>query len=144
MEVSKPIELTRIDEIKILHNVRLIYRHDLNPIYSKDNLRVQFNLTGDIKGTITCYLCLDRLDLSEAEKNYLFPLFVESMNILVGRQISLDEEFSHYRLNLSSPKLSMIPKEINTSHRSMTQKYELELEDLSYIVLTEYSLEAMN
>jgi hypothetical protein len=53
MEVLKSIELARIDEIRILHNVRLIYRHDLNPIYSKDNLQVQFNLSGELKGSIT-------------------------------------------------------------------------------------------
>lgn len=144
MEVSKPIEFARIDEIKILHNVRLIHRHDLNPVYSKDNLRVQFDLKGEIKGSITCYLCLDGEELTESERNYLFPLFVESMNILIGRQISLDDEFNHFRITMSPPKLSMIPKEINTSLRSMTQKYELELDEMSWKVLTEYHLEAMN
>jgi hypothetical protein len=144
MEVSKPIELARIDEIKILQHVRLIHRHDMNPIHSKDNLRVQFEMSGDIKGSITCYLCLDGHELSSPDRNYLFPLFVESMNILIGRQISLDEEFSNFNIKLSSPKLSMIAREINTSFRSMTQKYELELEENSFQVLTEYSLEAMN
>ncbi len=144
MEVSKALELTRIDEIKILQNVRLIYKHDLNPIHSKENLRVQFEISGDIKGNITCYLCLDRAELSPIEKNYIFPLFVEAMNILIGRQISMDEEFSQYRLKLSSPKLSMIPVEVNTSFRGMTQKYDLELESASYHVLTEYNLEALN
>lgn len=144
MEVSKPLEVTRIDEIKILQNVRLIHRHDLNPVYSKDNLRVQFEIGGEIKGTITCYLCLDNMELSPSEKNYIFPLFVESMNILIGRQITLDDDLSHFRITLSSPRLSMIPKEINTSLRSMTQKYELELEDMSFKVLNEYNLEALN
>lgn len=144
MEVSKPIELARIDEINILQHVRLIHKHDLNPVYSKDNLRVQFEISGEIRGTITCYLCIDNMELSSAERNYLFPLFVESMNILIGRQITLDEELTTFRINMSSPKLSMIAKEINTSLRSMTQKYELELEDMSYKILTEYNLEAMN
>lgn len=144
MEVLKPLELARIAEIKILQNVRLIHRHDLNPVYSKDNLRVQFQITGEIKGSITCYLCIDGQELSHSERNYLFPLFVESMNILIGRQITLDEDLSHFKVNLSSPKISMIAQEINTSLRSMTQKYELELEDTSYNVLTEYNLEALN
>lgn len=144
MEVIKALELTRIEEIKILQNVRLIYKHDLNPVYSKDNLRVQFEISGEIRGAITCYLCLDNTDLSESEKNYIFPLFVEAMNILVGKQISMDDELSHFRVKLSSPKLSMIPKEINTSLRSVTQKYDLELEHGVYKVLTEYSLEALN
>lgn len=144
MEVTKALELTRIDEIQILQNVRLIYKHDLNPIYSKENLRVQFEISGDIKGKITCYLCLDGSELTPAEKNNIYPLFVEAMNILIGRQISMDEEFSHYRLKLSSPKLSMIPVEVNTAYRSMTQKYDLELDSGSYHVLTEYNLEALN
>ena len=144
MEVTKPIELTRISEIKILQNVRLIHRHDLNPIYSKDNVKVQFEISGEIRGTITCYLCLDGHEITPAERNYIFPLFVESMNILLGRQISLDDELSQFQIKLSSPKISMIAKEINTSLRSMTQKYDLELESLSFNVLTEYSLEALN
>lgn len=144
MEVLKPLELARIAEIKILQNVRLIHRLDLNPVYSKDNLRVQFEISGEIKGSITCYLCIDGHELSHADRNYLFPLFVESMNILIGRQITLDDDLSHFKINLSSPKLSMIAKEINTSFRSMTQKYELELDDTSFAVLTEYNLEAMN
>lgn len=144
MEVLRPIELARIDEIRILNNVRLLYRFDLNPIYSKDNLRVQFELTGEVKGKITCYLCLDGEELSASEKNYIFPLFVESMNILIGRQISMDEELSHFKIKLSSPKLSMIAQELNTSLRSMTQKYDLELDERCYKILTEYSLEALN
>ena len=144
MEVSKPIELTRIAEIKILQNVRLIHRHDLNPIYSKENLRVQFEISGEIRGTITCYLCLDGHELNHSDKNFIFPLFAESMNILVGRQITLDEEFSNFRVKLNAPKINMNAKEVNTSLRSMTQKYDLELDDRTFNVLTEYSLEALN
>lgn len=144
MEVLKPLEITRISELKIVENVRLINRHDLNPVYSNQNLRVQFEVSGEIKGTITCYLCLDGHELEPVEKNYIFPLFVEAMNILVGRQITLDEDFNHLRINLSAPKLSMLTKEINTALRSMTQKYELELEGYNFLVLTEYNLEALN
>lgn len=144
MEVTKPVELARISEIKILHNVRLINRHDLNPIYSKENLRVQFDISGEIKGTVTCYLCLDRHELEPIDKNYIFPLFVESMNILIGRQLTMDEELNHFKVNLSAPKLSMISKELNTSLRSLTQKYDLELEGHTFNVLTEYNLSALN
>lgn len=144
MEVTKPVELARISEIKILHNVRLINRHDLNPIYSKENLRVQFDISGEIKGTVTCYLCLDGHELEPIDKNYIFPLFVESMNILIGRQLTMDEELNHFKVNLSAPKLSMISKELNTSLRSLTQKYDLELEGHTFNVLTEYNLSALN
>ncbi len=144
MEVLRPIEFTRIDELKILQNVRLLHKHDLNPIYSKENLIVQFEISGDIKGTINCYLCLDQLELSESDKNYLFPLFIESMNILTGKQITLDDEFSNFKIQMSPPKLSMIPREINSSLRIRTQKYDLEMDDISYKVLVDYNLQAAN
>jgi hypothetical protein len=144
MEVLRPIEFTRIDELKILQNVRLLHKHDLNPIYSKENLIVQFEISGDIKGTINCYLCLDQLELSESDKNYLFPLFIESMNILTGKQITLDDEFSNFKIQMSPPKLSMIPREINSSLRVRTQKYDLEMDDISYKVLVDYNLQAAN
>lgn len=144
MEVLRPIDPRGISEIRILENVRLIYRRDLNPVCTRENIRVQFELSGQIKGHITCHLCLDGLDLTPAEKNYLFPLFVESMNILVGKQLTHDDSLKQFDVKLSSPKINMIPLDINTANRSMTQKYELELEDLSYSVLTEYNLQAMN
>lgn len=144
MEVLRPIEFTRIDELKILQNVRLLHKHDLNPIYSKENLIVQFEISGDIKGTINCYLCLDQLELSESDKNYLFPLFIESMNILTGKQITQDDEFSNFKIQMSPPKLSMIPREINSSLRVRTQKYDLEMDDISFKVLVDYNLQAAN
>lgn len=144
MEVTRMIEISRIEELKILHNVRLVHRNDLNPVVSTDNLRVQFEVSGEIKGTITCYLCIDGHEISEAERNYLFPLFVESMNILTGRQLSLDEELSHLKLILSPPKLNMNPTKVSTQVRGMTHKYELELEESTYNVLAQYSLEFFN
>lgn len=144
MDVLKPIELTRIEELKILQDVRLLNKHDLNPIYSKDNIFVQFEIGGEVRGAITCYLSLDNKDLSHSDKNYLIPLFVESMNILIGKQISIDESFTNLNIKLSSPKLSVNSREINTSLRAMTQKYELDIEGTNYIILIEYSLEAIN
>lgn len=144
MEVTKPIALSHIAEVKILQNVRLINRHDLNPIYSNENLRVQFTLTGELKGLITCYLCLDKLELTASEKNVIFPLFVESMNILIGRQISQDEEFKSFNIKLSAPKFSMVASEINTSVKLGMQKYILELEEKEFCVLIDYSLGALN
>jgi hypothetical protein len=144
MEVSRVLELSSVSEIKILSNVRVIHRHDLNPIYSKENLQVQFNLSGELRGGITCYLCLDQQELNAADKNYLFPLFVEAMNILLGRQLSQDEELRHFKVQLSPPKLSMIAKELNTEFKSSMQKYELELDGYKFSILNEYSLEAIN
>ena len=144
MDVLRPVELTRIGEISIMQNARLIHKSDLNPIYSKENLRVQFEITGDLRGNLTCYLCLDHHELTIAEKNYYFPLFIESMNILVGRQISLDDELNSYKMKLYPPKISMNPCEINTNLISQIQKYNLVLESVTFCVLVAYSLQAIN
>lgn len=144
MEVSRPLEIARIDEIRILRDVRLIHKSDLNPIFSKDNLRVQFTLDGEIKGSITCYLCLDGHELTQSDRNYIFPLFSEAMNILIGKQISMDDEISHFKISLSTPRLNMNPIVIDTKQRIQTHKYELELEEISFDVLAEYSLEVLN
>src|SRR5690606_22359976 len=98
----------------------------LNPISSFDNFRAQFQLRGELNGSVTCYLCMDQHDLTSSDKNSLFPLFVESMNILIGRQISLDEELSNYRIEMSAPKLNMNPVAINTKAKSNVHKYDLE------------------
>lgn len=144
MEVLKPIELNRIEELKILNNVRLLNKFDLNPINSLENLMVQFELGGEVRGSINCYLCLDGKELAVSDRNYLFPLFVESMNILVGRQITTDEILGNLQLKLSAPKLSLSSREINTARRNMTQKYDFEIEETIYSVLIEYSLQALN
>jgi chemotaxis protein CheY-P-specific phosphatase CheC len=78
------------------------------------------------------------------DRNYVFPLFVEAMNILVGKQISQDPTLSSFKTKLSPPKLSMIPKEVNTSLKSSMQKYDLELHGYSFSILTEYNIEALN
>lgn len=144
MEVSKLIEISRIEELKIVSDVRIVHRHDLNPVISKDNLRVQFEVSGDIRGGITCYLCIDGQELAAIDRNYIFPLFVEAMNILVGRQITLDRELAHYRVRLSPPKLNMNPTQLNTTARGATHKYELEIEGRAFVVLAEYSLESLS
>ena len=138
------IELTKIGELKILHNVRLINLHDLNHIVSKDNLHVQFEVNGDLRGNITCHLCLDGKELSGADRNYLFPLFTEAMNMLVGRQISTDLGVKGMKVKLSPPKLNMIAKEITSKGRTPIQKYTLDLEAQSFDVLIEYGIEGMN
>jgi hypothetical protein len=144
MEVYRALELASINEIKILSDVRLINRHDLNSIYSNDNLHVQFTLTGELRGTITCFMCLENHELTPTDKNYIFPLFVEAMNILIGKQVSQDKEIKTFKVKLSPPKLSMIHKEVNTSLKSGIQHYELELERHTFSILTEYSIEALS
>lgn len=144
MEIMRSINLTEVDQINILKDVRVIRSRDLNPINSNDNLKIQFEISGMINGLINCYLCLDEIHLSPTDKNYLFPLFVESMNILIGQQIANDKEFQKSKLKLSPPKLSMNGTEINSKNKLSIQKYELQIDEYFYDVLIEYSLQALN
>ncbi len=144
MEVSHAVLLDSINEIKILSNVRLINRVSIGSVDSKDNLHVQFSLSGDVRGAITCYLCLDKHELTSTDKNVIFPMFVEAMNILVGKQISQDQKFKTSMVKLSPPKLSMIPREIYSALKSGIQRYQLELDQHSFTIITEYSIEALS
>lgn len=144
MITTKLSHPSAVEEIKILSNVRLLGRHDLNPVTSTDNLRVQFEITGVRKGSVTCYLCLDGHELTDMERNYIYPLFTEAMNILIGSQISKDSAFRGSDLRLSPPKISLIPVTVETSRKSQIHKYELELTTISFTVLTEYNLETLN
>ena len=141
MDVSHALKLASIKELKILSNVRLINRHDLNSLNSQENLHVQFALSGEVQGSMTCYLCLDHHKLTQTDKNYIFPLFVESMNILVGKQLSLNQQL---KIRLSPPRLSMISQLINTSEKSGMQHYDLQLDGQTFSVLTESTIEILN
>lgn len=144
MDMNKVVQVARIEEINILHNVRLINNHDLNPRVSNDNLSAQFSLSGEVKGNINCYLCLDEKDLGHTDRNYLFPLFIEAMNILIGKQISFDPDLTNLRIDLSTPKVSLNPTHVHTGGRQATHLYQLELDEASYDVLIHYNLEMMN
>lgn len=144
MEATDLTEFMQIDEVKILSNVRVVGSRDLNHIQSSENLRVQFEISGDVKGKITSYLCLDGKELTDSEKNYLYPLFTEAMNILVGRQISTDARFSKSQIKMSAPKISLISVPLNTEKKTGVQKYELKLSTIDFTVITEYSLVPLN
>jgi hypothetical protein len=144
MDITQNLSISNIEELKILSDVRLIERRDLNPIYSKENLQVQFIVQGDLQGLINCHLCLDGFELSTSERNYIFPLFVETMNILIGKQLSESTSLSQFKLTFSPPKLSMVARELNTNFKLGMQAYELDVEGLSFCVLTEYILKALN
>ena len=129
-----------INEIKILPNVRLLNQAISEPLLSQDNLRVEFQIGGEIIGKITCYLCLDGHELSQTEKNFIFPLFVESMNILIGKQISDDKSLKNFKINLSPPKISMLPSLLKTNESKNIQSYNLELDGISFKILSDYQL----
>ena len=144
MENLKLLEIKSIPEIRILPSVRIIELLDLNHIYSKDNLRVQYLISGEASGAINCHLCLDQHSLTSSDKNYLYPLFVESMNILIGHQISHDKNLKDLKIKLSPPKFSIISKELNTAFYISVQRYALESDEKVFDILIEHNLQIFN
>jgi len=133
-----------IEEIAVLSEIKLIHQKDLNHTNSIDNISVRFNLSGQIKGQITCYLVLDFLDMTENDKQFIYPIFVEAMNILIGQQISRDPKLKKLSIDLSAPKPSLISENVYTKLKDQTQKYELQMEHYDLDVLINYSLEVLN
>jgi len=86
LEIDTPLVLTRIVHPKTQHEIG-----------------VQFKLEGEIKGNIYCYLDTFNKDVTEKEKNFFQLLFVESMNILIGRILTNIEENDDLIAILSNP-----------------------------------------
>jgi|GEM_PF-6602460 len=141
MDVST-VQLSHIEEIKILTDVKLTNESN-DRENSLQNVHVNFILNGEIKGDVTAYLCLDGVDLSTAEKNYLFPLFTESMNILIGKQISLDPQLNYLRVSLSPPRFIGKAESIKLKRGLTSQTYFLETEEFRLPVILIYQLERM-
>ncbi len=144
MDVSHTLEVSKIAEIKILSDVRLISQSITRNISSKDNLHVQFLINGELQGNITCHLFLDKHELSPTDKNFIFPLFTEAMNILIGKQLSQDIKLKNLMTKLSPPKLSMISRDLISENRPGTQLYALELDGFTFKVLIEYNFEVIS
>lgn len=134
-----------IEEIQILSDVRLVGSRDLNPLSFTDYIRAQFELSGPVKGLIFCHLDLEDKELTVAEKNYLLPLFLESMNILLGQQISRRYASDGIDLRLSPPKIVSSKTAFTTAgKRHPVQKYSLELRTITFDVAIEYNLDRLN
>lgn len=134
-----------IEEIQILSDVRLVGSRDLNPMSFSDYIKVQFELKGETKGVVFCYLDLEDKELTVAEKNYLLPLFLETMNILLGQQISRKFTSTGSDLRLSPPKIVSSKMPFSThDKRHPIQKYSLELRTISFEVAVEYNLDRLN
>lgn len=133
-----------IDEISIFSEVRVIHQKDLNQVNSTENISVTFELSGQVKGKIFCYLVLDLMELNDSEKQLIYPLFMESMNILIGQQISTDTKLRKLNIHLSAPKPSIISQPVYSKLKNQTQLYEIQMNNMELDVLVNYSLEVLN
>ena len=140
MDVLKNIDWSEVEKLKISSASRIIQKKDLNHIQSTENITVQFDLNGDVRGQINCYLCLDNKEIAEGTKNYLYPLFTESMNILLGRLISTDKLLSQSKIDLSAPRCTLFSKKIDSRNIDQVMMYQLKINDYEFDVLLNLGL----
>lgn len=91
---------------------------------TQNEIGVEFNLEGQITGTVYCYLDTFNKIIDDKEKNFFQLLFVESMNILIGRMLTNIEENDHLISILSNPKFLNLKdqKEIQVQRGSMNHE----------------------
>lgn len=140
----KNLDWSEVEGLRISPHSKITHKKDLNHIRSTENIQVQFSLSGDVKGMIHCYLCLDDREMTEADKNYLYPLFTESMNILIGRLISTDKLFSVSNIQLSAPRFTLYSKMIDSRMVDQLIVYELKINDHEFNVILNLDLTAIN
>jgi hypothetical protein len=73
-----------------------------------NEIAVAFNIDGELKGSIVCILELGVRKLSQAEENYLYSLFIESMNIFLGQFLTNIENKYDLMSTLSTPKIYLM------------------------------------
>lgn len=135
MDIYKNLDWSEVERVKISPSSRITKKNDLNHIRSTENISVVFQLKGDIKGNIDCHLCLDNKDVTEADRNYLYPFFTESMNILIGRLLSTDKLLSSSQVKLSPPKCTLYSKIVDSRLVTKLMVYELTINDFEFDVV---------
>lgn len=74
-------------------------------------LAITFEIEGQLKGKISCFLDTFEKDIKTKDANFFQLLFVESMNILVGRMLTQIESEHGIMAILSNPKLNPVKSE---------------------------------
>lgn len=137
-------------EISLLDHIRLIQSHDLNPFYSSRNYTVQFDLINQknqsLYGQVTSSIALDLFEDDEIQdlglkngEEFLFSVFIESINILIGQQLKKDSN-----LIISPPRKTKISRVIRSENKTQIQKYELIIDEISFDVVVEYHIHLPN
>lgn len=133
-----------IQSLKILSNVQInnsmsagLYSlHDI-----KDTYRATFNVSGYFSGQIDCYLFINDQNFELAELNYLIPLFVEGMNILIGRQLLIEAEIAKSEFKLTPPRLTRQQK---VKEETKLKIYNLNLDETIFKIGINFDLKALN
>ena len=71
---------------------------------TKKEIGVRFKHDGEIKGDVYCFLDMYDKSISPGEINFFKSLFVESMNILIGKVLTDIEDKFNQMVQLSSPQ----------------------------------------
>ena len=133
-----------IQSLKILSNVHInnLKTEELYQNYDGGECdRASFNVNGYFLGQIDCYLFIDDQNFDVSELNYIIPLFVEGMNILIGRQLSMDAEKALADFKLSPPKLT---KQQKVTNNLKLKTYSLNLDETIFKIGINFDLKELN
>ncbi len=97
-----------MDELNIYNQAYLELDQPLikNEVFHKNTkyeIPITFSVEGDMNGQIICLLDSYKKDIEGPEKEFFLSLYVESMNILLGKMMTELEEKYNITALLSSP-----------------------------------------
>ncbi|MAX67463.1 MAG: hypothetical protein QF441_12235 [Bacteriovoracaceae bacterium] len=93
------------------------------PVQTKHEIPLYFELKGDFNGVAICYLDTYQKELSVDQASFFQSLYVESMNILLGKMLTEIDKKKHYEITCSSPYISKTQTMMNIFNDNKTQIY---------------------
>lgn len=105
------INQSLVPELNIYHQAYLILERPIVESFAihkvtKYELPITFQIQGHIKATVICLLDTYKKNIISQESSLFQSLYIESMNILLGKTITHLEEKFYYSSILSSPMIS--------------------------------------
>ena len=114
-----PLHLNIYDQAFVLRSEEKIEEKIF--IKEENEVAVAFKLEGELRGSIVCLLNLGTRKLSQGEENYLYSLFTESMNILMGQFLTNLEDQLGILSSISAPRMYLSHDPLPTSLAYNTQ-----------------------
>ena len=109
-DLTEQLSSSIVSELSIYHQAYLIQERPLletrsfHPPTSKE-IPLLFHIRGDLNGMVLCCLNLDQKIIAEEQFHIFRSLYIESMNILLGKTLTNLEYNADKLVSLSAPKL---------------------------------------
>lgn len=109
-EIIEALNGSLVEEINIYHQAYISLER---PIIVSKNIHqitkyersVYFNIRGDIEGNVICLLDMYNKTVHDRDKALFHSLYIESMNILLGKILTNLENYYYYTAMLDSPQI---------------------------------------